>query len=155
MSSIRSKSLVNCVHLLSHIVFSELARYAAFIVLGLCGLRLYLIHTLVSLRRALSLVIRVPPPKPSLRLFAAAAGGAEVLDNLAVQVVHALDDAADEHESALAGHNSLYESISISKISHTASASVLVIHTNESHSFIANSYFSKARPGPGRWRTRT
>src|SRR5215212_8211123 len=49
----------------------RIARYAAPSSLGLGGLRLYLIHTLISLRRALPLVIRVPPPKPSLPHYAA------------------------------------------------------------------------------------
>jgi hypothetical protein len=42
------------------------------------------------------LLIRVPPPKPSLRGVAAAAGNPAVLDNLAVEVMRRLDNAADE-----------------------------------------------------------
>jgi hypothetical protein len=36
------------------------------------------------------------PPKPSLRGVAAAAGNPAVLDNLAVEVMRRLDNAADE-----------------------------------------------------------
>ena len=65
--------------------------------MGLGGLRLYLIDTLISLRRAPPVVIRVPPPKRSLRSVAAAAGNPAVLDNLTVEVVLlAFDYAADE-----------------------------------------------------------